>query len=159
MPAPKQDMSAQIVNETLTLLPPFTGLVFDQLLRQKNVTMPIHWLFDGMNPFFVSLFDHSDGLLPMIGMVFALSSAKFGVTIVEPERTTYCQKAKQKKVKKSSPYMSCDIWCAGAFAQTFTVINKAEEGVYKQLLKVCNPFPQSYKSALELPEEEALRSP
>ena len=148
---------------------PFT--YYDAKLGRKNVsailiqvkndrrfsTTPIRWLFDGMNPFFVGLFDHSDEPLPVIRIVFALSSAKSGVTIVEPERTRYRRKAKQKKAKKSPPYTSYDIWCAGAFAQTFTVINKAEEGVYEQLLKVCNPFPQSYKSPLELPEEEALR--
>ena len=67
------------------------------------------------------------------------------------------EKLNRRKRRKSPPYTSYDIWCAGAFAQTFTVINKAEEGVYEQLLKVCNPFPQSHKSALELPEEEALR--
>ncbi|KAF8689160.1 hypothetical protein AX14_003377 [Amanita brunnescens Koide BX004] len=124
---------------------------------RKFSTTPIRWLFEGMNPFFVGLFDRSDEPLPVIRMVFALSSAKTGVTILEPERTRYRRKAKQKKAKKSPPYTSYDIWCAEAFAQTFTVINKAEEGVYEQLLKVCNPFPQSHKSALELPEEEALR--
>jgi len=35
--APKQDMSARIVNETLTLLPPFTGLGFDQLLKASPI--------------------------------------------------------------------------------------------------------------------------
>ena len=36
-PAQKQDMSARIVNETLTLLPPFTGLGFDQLLKASPI--------------------------------------------------------------------------------------------------------------------------
>jgi hypothetical protein len=39
------------------------------------------------------------------------------------------------------------------------VINKSEEEVYKQLLKVCNDcdsFLESYKSELGLAEEEAL---
>jgi hypothetical protein len=36
-PVPKQDMSARIVNETLTLLPPFTGLGFDHLLEASPI--------------------------------------------------------------------------------------------------------------------------
>jgi len=99
---------------------------------------------DGMNPFFVGVFDHSDDEpLPVIRMVFALSSAKPGVTIMEPEGS---RKAKETKAKKSPRYTSYDIWCAGAFAETFAVINEIEEEVYKQLLKVCNKFPQSYES-------------
>ncbi|KAF8346723.1 hypothetical protein F5887DRAFT_1073392 [Amanita rubescens] len=110
---------------------------------RKFSTTPIRWLFDGMNPFFVGLFDHSDEPLPVIRMVFALSSAKPGVTIMEPEGS---RKAKETKAKKSPRYTSYDIWCAGAFAETFAVINEIEEEVYKQLLKVCNKFPQSYES-------------
>ena len=36
-PAPKQDMSTRIVNETLTLLPPFTELGIDQLLKVSPI--------------------------------------------------------------------------------------------------------------------------
>lgn len=36
-PAAKPDMSARIVNETPTLLPPFTGLGFDQLLKASPI--------------------------------------------------------------------------------------------------------------------------
>jgi hypothetical protein len=127
--------------------------------RKFSIT-PIRWLFDAMNPFFVGLFDHSDEeVLSVIRMVFALSSAKSGVTIMESGRTTHPRKAKTKKAKKSPAYTSYDIWCAGAFAETFAVINKSEEEVYKQLLKVSNPFPESYKSTSELPRQEAqLRS-
>ena len=67
---------------------------------RKLSTMLIRWLFEGMNSFFVGLFDHSDEPLPVIWMVFALSSAKSGVTILEPERTRYRRKAKQKKAKE-----------------------------------------------------------
>ena len=117
---------------------------------QKFSTTPRRWLFDGMNPYFVGVFDHSDEEpLPVIRMVFALSSTKSGVTIIEPERTRYRRKAKGKKGKKSPPYTSYDIWCAGAFAKTFAVIKETEEKTYEQLLKVCSPFPQSYKSDLE----------
>ena len=122
-----------------------------QMNNDRNVsTTP----FDGMNPFFVGVFDHDEEPLPVIRMVFALSSAKPGVTIMEPED---CRKAKSKKTEKSPPYTSYDIWCAGAFAKTFAVINETEEEVYKQLLKICNPFPESYKSTSRLPEQEAQR--
>jgi len=153
----------------IDILMPFTYC--DDKLGRRNVsailihvendrrfsTTPIRWLFDGMNPFFVGVFNHSDEPLPVIRMVFALSSAKSGVTIMEPERAKYLRKAENKKAKKSSPYTSYDIWCAGAFAETFAVIKKTEEDVYEQLLKVCNPFPESYKSTLGLPEQEAQR--
>jgi len=36
-PAPKRDMSARIVNESLPLLPAFTGLGFDQLLKDSPI--------------------------------------------------------------------------------------------------------------------------
>ena len=128
------------------------------LIQVKNdrrfSTTPIRWLFDGMDPFFVGLFD--DDPLPVIRMVFALSSAKTGVTIMEPEGTRYRRKVKGKKAK-SPPYTSFDIWCAGAFASTFAVIKKTEENTYQQLLKVCSPFPGSYQSSLDLDEEEAQR--
>jgi hypothetical protein len=121
--------------------------------RSFSIT-PKRWLFDGMNPFSVGVFDPDDEPLPVIRMVFALSSAKSGVTIMEPERTRYRQKAKKRKAKKSPPYTSYDIWCAGAFAKTFAVINEAEEETYKQLLKVWDPFPESYKPRLEVAGEE-----
>jgi hypothetical protein len=131
------------------------------LIQVKNdrrfSTTPIRWLFDGMNPFFVGLFDHSDDPLPVIRMVFALSSARHGVTIMEPEGTRYRRKSKAKKAKKSPPYTSYDIWCAGAFASTFAVIKKTEENTYQQLLKVCSPFPGSYQSSLDLDDVEAQR--
>ena len=112
--------------------------------RSYSIT-PIRWLFDAMDPFFVGVVDPSeDEPLPVIRMVFALSSAESGVTIMEPERTRYPRKAKNKKVKKSPLYTSYDIWCAGAFAETFAVINKTEEEVYKQLFKVTDVFPESY---------------
>src|SRR6266576_4377445 len=130
------------------------------LIQVKNdrrfSTTPIRWLFDGMNPFFIGLFDHSDDPLPVIRMVFALSSTKTGVTIMGSEGTRYRRKVKGKKTKKSPPYTSYDIWCAGAFASTFAVIKETEENTYQQLLKVCsNPFPGSYQSDLD--EVEAQR--
>jgi hypothetical protein len=36
-PVPKADMSMRIVNQTLTLLPPFTELGFDQMLDMSPV--------------------------------------------------------------------------------------------------------------------------
>ena len=90
-----------------------------------------------MNPFFVGLFDHSDDeLLPVIRMVFALASAKSSVTIMEPKGAGYHRLAETNKA-----YTSYNIWCAGAFAETFAVITKTEEEVYRQLLKICNPSP------------------
>ena len=122
---------------------------------RKFSTTPRRSLFEGMDPFFVGVFDHSDDKpLPVIRMVFALSSAKSGVTIMEPQKTKYLRIA---KAKKSLPYTSYDIWCAGAFAKTFAVINKSEEQVYEQLLKVYNPYPESYESTLGLAEQEARR--
>jgi hypothetical protein len=80
-------------------------------------------------------------VLPVIRMVFALSSAKSGVTIMEPR---YRRTTKTKGAEKSPPYTSYDIWCAGALAETFAVINKTEEEVYKQkqLLNVFKSIPR-----------------
>ena len=126
--------------------------------RSFSIT-PKRRLFDGMNHFSVGVFDSDDTPLPVIRMVLALSSAKSGVTIMEPERTRYRRKAKKKKGKKSPPYTSYDIWCAGAFAKTFAVINEAEEETYKQLLKVCSPFPEAYTPRFGVAgEEEHKRS-
>ena len=126
--------------------------------RSFSIT-PKRRLFDGMNHFSVGVFDSDDTPLPVIRMVLALSSAKSGVTIMEPERTRYRRKAKKKKGKKSPPYTSYDIWCAGAFAKTFAVINEAEEETYKQLLKVCSPFPEAYTPRFGVVgEEEHKRS-
>src|SRR6266576_1192304 len=122
----------------IDILVPFT--YSDAMLGRRNVsailihvendrrfsTTPIRWLFDGMNPFFVGVFNHSDEPLPVIRMVFALSSAKSGVTIMEPERAKYLRKAENKKAKKSSPYTSYDIRSTGAFAETIAVINNTK---------------------------------
>jgi hypothetical protein len=121
---------------------------------QNDRTTPRRWLFDGMNPYFVGVFDHSDDELPVIRMVFALSSTKSRVTIMEPEGTRYRKKAKGKK---SPQYTFYEIWCAGAFAKTFAVIKETEEKTYEELLKVCNTFPELYKSPLDLDAVETLR--
>ncbi|KAF8346737.1 hypothetical protein F5887DRAFT_883158, partial [Amanita rubescens] len=144
----------------IDVLVPFT--YYDAELGRRNVSAILIQMnndqkisttpFDGMNPFFVGVFD--DEPLPVIRMVFALSSEKRGVTIMEPEGS---RKAKETKAKKSPPYTSYDIWCAGAFAKTFAVTNMTEEHVYEQLLKICNPFLESYKSTLGLPDEEAQK--
>ena len=140
----------------IDFLVPFT--YHDDKLGRRNVsailihvkndrqfsTTPRRWLFDGMNPYSVGVFNHSDEEpLPVIRMVFALSSTKSGVTIMEPEETRYREKGKGNKTEKLPSYTSYDIWCAGALAKTFAVINETEEKTYEQLLKVCSLLPES----------------
>ena len=61
-------------------------------------------LFDGMDPFWVGLFNKGSSTKPVIRMVFALASDRAGVLL--PERP----KRGRSHVRKFTAF---DIWCAG----------------------------------------------
>ena len=119
----------------------------------KYSSTPYHYLFDGMSPFSIGLYDKNDSdLHPVIRMVFALSTLEIGVSIIEQSGSHH---PRQAKVSSTSTYTAYDILCAGASSSTFSVINTDEKHVYQKLLKVCSIFPMAYES--EVPLAAALR--
>ena len=101
------------------------------LIQVKNDTHfgqnPKGCLFEGMDPFFVNLFDQAP--LPTIRMVFALASKKSAVEYV-PGRD-WLQGEKR--------FTSYDIWCAGTFPETFPIINDDGMAYLKLLDRTCFP--------------------
>jgi hypothetical protein len=100
------------------------------VIQVKNDTSfgeRIHgYLFDGMNPFTIKLFDEKSKPLPIIRMVFALASKTPAVKYGRPDQP-------DKRTYTPGGFTSYDIWCAGAFSETFPIMG-ADESAYRRLL-------------------------
>lgn len=122
-------------------------------------TKPKVYLFDGMNPFWLRVFDEEmlEKPPPIIRMVFALASPEPTVTFITPEERGFLfhREAKEKAAlkisrRKASPaYTTFDIWCAKASHETFRAIEKEEEGDFAKLLKIKKTFPAAYSQGVE----------
>ena len=100
------------------------------LIQVKNDTSfgeKIHgYLFDGMNPFTIKLFDEKSKPLPIIRMVFALASQKSAVKFDRSDQPG-------KRTYTPGGFTSYDIWCAGASSETFPIMG-TDESAYRRLL-------------------------
>ena len=93
-------------------------------------------LFDGMNPFTIKLFDEKSKSLPIIRMVFALASKTPAVKYDRPDQP-------DKRTYTPRGFTSYDIWCAGAFSETFPIM-AADESAYRKLLDRIRSRDQEY---------------
>jgi hypothetical protein len=87
-------------------------------------------LFDGMDPFFIKLFDKAP--LPIICMVFALASKVPTVKYVPGPSHLH---------KDEHSFTSYDIWCARIFPETFPFIKSDGPAYRKMLHHTCFPGP------------------
>ena len=96
-------------------------------------------LFMGMDPFRCRVFaDGVENPPPVLRMVFALASSRSIVSVPSRGPQNARNEAEQKALKahfSKKLFTAYDIWCAGAFHDTFDVIAEDEEGVFARLLE------------------------
>ena len=105
-------------------------------------------LFTGMDPFKVGLFSKEvKADLPIIRMVFALTSKDLIVKVIQPSpasvqaATHRVTRARSSPTMKSDKFTTYDIWIAGATNKSFGVIKESEIGTYTKLLeRSCKNF-------------------
>jgi hypothetical protein len=82
---------------------------------------------EGMDPFFINLFDQAPLLI--IRMVFALAPKKSAVEYV----------LGRDWLQREKHFTSYDIWCAGTFRKTFPIISNNGPAYLQLLDRTCFP--------------------
>jgi hypothetical protein len=141
-------------------------LYWDDVLRRENVSAfiiqakndetyqaaPDRYLFDMMNPYHISFFDKNESHpVPIIRMVFALSSKTPCVTVIKPHRD-----AAPKANFQVDEYTAFDIWCGKASRETFTPVK--DDSVFDKLLLRSRVFPDIYESKVSMSIQNATRN-
>ena len=95
--------------------------------NDESFTNTREYLFDGMYPFGIKVFD-STGMQPwpIICMVFALASNKCGVKYRAPPRVS--------PRRKPDRFTAYDFWCAGLDTETSPLIGEDDRVPYQHLL-------------------------
>ncbi|KAH9828947.1 uncharacterized protein C8Q71DRAFT_684773, partial [Rhodofomes roseus] len=115
----------QLVSEKVTA-------IMVQVKNDRRFTTKVQrHLFTAMNPYTCGIFakDVKDPP-PVLRMVFALASS--GPAVTSPSRR---QRTSPRRHEASAKFTAYDIWCAGAGASTFGVVQEGEQEVIDNILK------------------------
>lgn len=126
-----------------SLQPCNVSAILVQVKNDQSFTDKVkQYLFDSLNPFDAGVFaPGTEKTLPVIRMVFALAAPTETVILYRPWSQRSSTRLSAKRFAKIQAY---DIWCAGATAKTFKVIE--EEELLARLLRRYRQTPNAYGS-------------